>query len=71
MKKTVLRSYAKLIAVQGAGIQKGQQVIIRAGLDQPEFVYMLTDECYKAGASKVIVEYSDPALDKLHYRHRS
>lgn len=71
MKNTVLRSYARLIAVQGAGIQKGQQVIIRAGLDQPEFVYLLTDECYKAGASKVIVEYSDPALDKLHYRHRS
>ncbi len=71
MKKTVLRSYAKLIAVQGAGIQKGQQVILRASLDQPEFVYLLTDECYKAGASKVIVEYSDPALDKLHYRHRS
>lgn len=71
MKKTVLRSYAKLIATTGANIQKGQQVILRAGLDQPEFVYMLTDECYKAGASKVMVEWEHPALDKLHYRHRS
>lgn len=70
MKKSVLRSYARLIAVTGANVQKGQQVVICAGLDQPEFVYMLTDECYKAGASKVMVEWKDPALDKLHYRHR-
>ncbi len=71
MKKTVLRSYAKLIATTGANIQKGQQVVLHAELDQPEFVYMLTDECYKAGASKVMVEWEHPALDKLHYRHRS
>ncbi len=71
MKKTVLRSYAKLIAVTGAGIQKGQQVIITAELDQPEFVEMLVDECYKAGAAKVMVEWNHQKLDKYHYRHRS
>ena len=71
MKKTELRRYARLIAVTGAHIQKGQQVIINADLDQPEFVYMLTDECYKAGAAKVMVEWNYPALDRLHYRHRS
>lgn len=71
MKKTTLRKYAKLIAVTGAGIQKGQQVIIVAELDQPEFVEMLVDECYKAGASKVMVEWNHQKLDKYHYRHRS
>ena len=41
MKKTVLRSYAKLIAACGVNIQKGQEVFIQAELDQPEFVTML------------------------------
>ena len=50
MKKTILRKYAKLIARVGVKIRKGQDVVIQAELDQPEFVEMLTDECYKAGA---------------------
>ena len=50
MKKTVLKKYAELIARRGVNIQKGQEVIVMAGLDQPEFVYMVVDECYKAGA---------------------
>ena len=46
MKKTVLRQYAKLIAKVGANVQKGQEVIIQADLDQPEFVQMVVQECY-------------------------
>ena len=34
MKKTVLRSYARLIAVAGIHVQKGQDVRILADLDQ-------------------------------------
>ena len=43
MKKTVLRSYAKLIARTGVNIQKGQEVVTQAELDQPEFVTMLVE----------------------------
>ena len=71
MKKTVLRSYARLIARVGANIQKGQEVLINCDLDQPKFVELLVDECYKAGAKKVIVEFSYQPLQKLHVRHRS
>ena len=45
-----LRNFAKLIARKGVNVQKGQQVIIQAELDQPEFVAMLVEECYLAGA---------------------
>ena len=69
MKKTVLREYAKLIARVGVNIQKGQDVLIYAGLDQPEFVELLVDECYKAKARQVTVEWSYQPLSKLHYRH--
>ena len=69
MKKTVLRNYAKLIARVGANVQKGQQVILTAGLDQPEFVKMLVEECYKAGASKVRVDWVMSSLQKVHARY--
>ncbi len=71
MKKTVLRKYAKLIAVKGANVQKGQEVMINASVENPEFVKMLVEECYKAGAAKVIVEWSYQPLTKINYRYRS
>ena len=71
MNKTRLRKYAKLIAKCGVNIQKGQEVMITAELDQPEFIKMLVDECYKAGAGKVTVEWNYQPLTKLHVRYRS
>ncbi len=71
MNKTRLRKYANLIARTGVNIQKGQEVIINAELDQPEFVKMVVDECYKAGASKVSVDWSYQPLTKLNVCHCS
>ena len=71
MKQTVLRKYARLIARVGVNIQKGQEVFITCDLDQPKFVTLLVDECYKAGAKKVIVDFNYQPLQKLHVRHRS
>ncbi len=70
MKKTVLKEYAKLIAEVGANVQKGQEVIITAGLDQPEFVAYLTEACYKAGAKKVRVDWMYDSLTKLHAKYQ-
>ena len=69
MNKTTLKSYARLIAKMGVNIQKGQTVNIYAELDQPEFVAILVDECYRAGAGKVNVEWSYQPLTKLNVRH--
>ena len=71
MKKTVLRNYARLIAREGGHIRKGQDVIIVSELDQPQFVEMLVDECYKCGARRVFVEWTHQPLAKLHVRHQS
>ena len=35
MKKTVLREYARLIVRTGINVQKGQDVLVMADLDQP------------------------------------
>ena len=71
MKKTVLREYAKLIVRCGVNVQKGQEVMVYAGLDQPEFVQMVVEEAYKAKAKKVIVEWNYQPLTKLHARYQS
>ena len=71
MKKTVLRAYARLIAESGVNVQKGQEVFIAAGLDQPEFVAMVVEECYRRKAKKVVVDWNYQPLTKLHVRHQS
>lgn len=71
MKKTVLRNYARLIARVGVNIEKGQEVCVYAGLDQPEFVKLVVEECYRAGAKKVTVEWDYQPLTKVHLRSRS
>jgi len=71
MKKTVLRKYANLLVRCGINVQKGQEVMIYAGLDQPEFVQMVVEEAYKAKAKKVIVEWSYQPLTKVHTRYQS
>ena len=71
MKKSVLRAYARLIAESGVNVQKGQEVFIQAELDQPEFVAMVVEECYRRKASKVVVDWSYQPLTKLHVRHQS
>ncbi len=71
MQKKRLRKYAELIAVMGLNIRKGQEVFISVGLDQPEFVQMVVEECYKAGASRVVVDWDYQPLAKTEIRYRS
>ena len=71
MRKTQLKKYAKLLAKVGLNVKKGQTVFIGAGLDQPEFVAMVVEECYKAGASEVYVEWSYQPVDKISSQYRT
>ena len=66
MKKTILRKYARLIAQKGGHVRKGQDVIIVADLDQPEFTKMVAEECYRCGARKVWMEWSYQPMVKLN-----
>ncbi len=69
MNKIQLRRYAKLLAKTGVNVKKGQWVMVTAELDQPEFVEMVVEELYRAGAGKVTVEWSHQPLTKLHYKY--
>ena len=64
-----LKRYAELIVRLGANVQKGHKVIIRIAVDQYEFAHMLVEECYKAGASRVTVDWDDAAKSRLDYSY--
>ncbi len=70
MNKLQLRRYAKLLAKTGVNVKKGQWVIVQAELDQPEFVEMVVEELYRAGAGKVTVEWSHQPLASLNYKYQ-
>ncbi len=71
MKKTVLREYARLIVRCGVNVRKGQEVLVYADLDQPEFVQMVVEEAYKAKAKEVSVQWNYQPLAKIHYRYKT
>lgn len=71
MQKERLKKYAELIVKCGLNVQQGQEVNVQCGLDQPEFVAMVVEECYKAGASRVNVDWAYTPLTKINYTYRS
>ncbi len=71
MDRIRLEKYAELIVKCGLNVKKGQEVLINCGLDQPEFVAMVTEMCYKCGASRVDVDWSYMPVTKLGYIYRT
>ena len=69
MNESLLRDYARLIAQRGVSVKKGDEVWINALLDQPDFVTMVVEECYKAGAKFVSVNWSHNPAAKLTYKY--
>mgnify|MGYP002546938027 CR=1 FL=1 len=66
-----LDQYARLIALSGVHVQKGQHVVIRAGVDNASFVRKLVKACYEAHAKKVTVEWSDAIINRMDYEYQS
>ncbi len=71
MKKSLIKRYAKLLIQQGVNLQKKQPLIILADVEAYEFVELLADAAYKAGASQVRVDWSDINISKMGYRSRT
>lgn len=71
MKKSLIRKYAGLIARVGVNVQKGQSVVIDVAAECSDFAAVLAEECYRAGAGKVRVEFYSDKLTRLAYRHQT
>lgn len=67
MTEKLLLKYAKLIVKVGANVQKGQLVILNVSTENKEFARLIVKEAYQAGASKVMVEWSDSFVSREQY----
>lgn len=53
----IIRNYARLLVCSGLNVQPGQEVVIRADVEQAEFAALVTEECYMVGASRVDIDW--------------
>jgi len=65
--KDLIKKYAELIVRTGVNVQKGQVVTLTIAVEQHEFAAMIIEECYKAGAKKVNVDWTSTAHSRLNY----
>ena len=71
MKKSIMQKYAAAVVKLGANVQEGQYVYIYANVRQKDFVAKLAEECYKAKARFVKVEWGCDEITKLTYQNVS
>ena len=71
MNKTLLKNYAKLIVEIGANVQKGQDVVVNARVNEAYFAELIVEAAYKAKARSVRVEWSDDQITRLAYKYQS
>ncbi|MBQ6646075.1 MAG: aminopeptidase [Clostridia bacterium] len=65
--KELLEKYARLIVRTGANVQKGQTVQLTVSVEQCAFAAMVIEECYKAGAKKVNVDWTYDLQSRLNF----
>ncbi len=65
------RKYAYTLARVGLNVQKGQPVLVEATIEGADFTPIFAEECYKLGASNVIVHYLDEPNMKIAAKYRS
>ena len=62
-----LSNYAELAVKVGVNIQPNQYLFISASTDAVEFVRLVTEKAYDAGARQVIVDFSDDVISRLRF----
>lgn len=68
-RKTLLSKYAELAVKIGANVQKGQPLMISANIETKDFIRILVEEGYKAGASQVFVRYNDEIVNHHNFTY--
>ena len=68
---TLLKKYAELIVRTGANVQPGQVVQLTVSVEQHAFAALIIEECYKAGAKKVNVDWVYDVQARLNFLYAS
>ena len=67
----LLREYAKLIVRKGVNVAEGQVVLVKAPVEVYDFARIVVEEAYRAGASKVYVDYNDVMNNRNDYVYQN
>ena len=62
-----LAHYADLAVQVGVNIQPNQYLYISASTESTEFVRLVTEKAYDAGARQVFVDWNDDIVSRLRY----
>ena len=62
-----LSQYAELAVKVGVNIQPNQYLYISASTETAEFVRLVTEKAYDAGARQVFVDWSDDMISRTRY----
>ena len=62
---------ARLVVRKGVNVQKDQPVIVRASVNNADFVRKVVREAYEAGARYVSVEWRDTEVSKMAYDYET
>ena len=65
MNEKLIEKYARTIALVGANIENGEEVVIYSSVETYGFAKVLAEQCYRAGASSVRVDWRYDELTKL------
>ena len=71
MKRSTIKKYARLIVRVGANVQKGQTVQLTCSVDQADFCALVVDECYKAGAKHVEIDWVNYKVGRSRMRYET
>lgn len=69
IEKEQLKKYAELAVYKGINVQKGQLVVIQCEIEDAIFARLIQTVAYDAGASNVVVDWSDGQTEQLFYQH--
>lgn len=65
----MIKKYAELLVKQGVNLQKGQELVIDASIENYELAREIAKQAYQAGAKDVIVHYTDERITRLRYEN--
>ncbi|TGA99466.1 aminopeptidase [Sporolactobacillus shoreae] len=64
-----LKKFARLAVRTGVNLQKGQGLVISAPIETSDFVHLIAEEAYRAGARDVEIHWQDDAISLLRFQH--
>ena len=71
MNEKKLQQYAELLVKIGLRIEKKEEIWLGGGVENAKFVNVIVEECYKAGAKTVHVNWYCDETSRLEYQYES